>query len=340
MAEKFVCVRIQSMNGVNINQFQFEYDLTWMSFFQNADGRTYLRYGGREDHDPESHLNKESLLRVMRQALALHDDGSVQPDSRYEPVAASVRTPEDIPTMKAMMAKRKESCIHCHDVKIAQLRHLRDQGRLVKDLVFTYPSPSQLGIQLDPAVQYKVQKVDAESPAEVAGIRTGDLIRTIDGQRVLTLADMSRVLELTPKSGTLAVGIERDKETVATAIRLPDGWRKSDDPSWRSSTGVMGPSSGFWGVAANGDQRRQLGLTEDDLAIRVTFLWGPWIKESGLRNGDYVVAIDGQKTNMTIRQLQAYLHLNRNWGDKIDLVVCRDGKDVKLTMQFPDEPPN
>ncbi len=328
------------MNGVNINQFQFEYDLTWMAFFQDAAGRTYVRYGGREDHDAESHLNKESLLRVMRQALVLHQDGKVQPDNRYEPVAQSALTPEDIPTMKAMMAKRKESCIHCHDVKIAQLRHLRDLGQVDKDMVFTYPSPSQLGIQLDPATHYHVQRVDPQSPAEAAGIRAGDLIRTIDGQRVLTLADMSRVLELAPKTGTLAMSIERDMQTISTSIRLPDGWRKSDDPSWRSSTGVMGPSSGFWGVTISNELRRQLGLTENDLAIRITYLNAPWLKETGLRNGDYLVSIDGQKSNMTIRQLQVYLHLNRNWGDKIELVVRRDGKEVNLSIQFPNEPPN
>ena len=56
LADRFVNVRVQSMNGVNLNQFQFEYDLTWMAFFQNAEGRTYTRYGRREDHDAESHL--------------------------------------------------------------------------------------------------------------------------------------------------------------------------------------------------------------------------------------------------------------------------------------------
>lgn len=328
------------MNGVNINQFQFEYDLTWMAFFQNAEGRTYARYGGREDHDPESHLNKESLLRVMRHTLALHRGGRAQPVNRYEPAADSVRVPEDIPTMQAMMAERKESCIHCHDVKVAELRHARDLGQVEKDAVFTYPSPSQLGMRIDAAAQDLVQQVDSKSPAEAAGIRAGDLIRTLDGQRVLTFADMSRVLELAPRTGTLAVGIERDKQSLSKTVRLPEGWRKSNDPSWRSSTGVMGPSSGFWGVVASDDQRRELGRTEDELAIRVTFLWGPWIKETGLRIGDYVVSIDGRTSNMTIRQLQAYLHLNHNWGDKVELVVRRDGKDLKMSMQFPKEPPD
>jgi len=328
------------MNGVNIKQFQFEYDLTWMAFFQNADGRTYVRYGGREDHDAESHLNKQSLLRVMRQALYLHKENGVQPESRYEPVAKTVSTPEDIPTMKKMMAKRKESCIHCHDVKMAHFRHLRDLGKLEKEMVYTYPSPSQLGIQLDPDVQYKVKHVDPDSPAKTAGVKEGDLIRGIDGQRVLTLADMSRVLELAPKTGTLEFSVERDKSTLSTTLNLPAGWRKSKDPSWRQSTGLLGPSSGFWGAKADANQRKQLGLGEDDLAVRVTFIWADWTKQSGIRNGDYVVAIDGQMTDMTIRQLQAYLHLNRNWGDRIDLVIRRGDKEMNLSMQFPDESPN
>lgn len=328
------------MNGVNLNQFQFEYDLTWMAFFQDASGRTYTRYGGREDHDPESHLNKQSLLRVMRQALALHRDGTVQPDSRYEPVAVAVQTPEEIPTMKAMMARRKEKCIHCHDVKVAQLSHLRELGQLRKDMVFTYPAPSQLGMEIDSEVQNRVRSVEPNSPAMAANIRAGDLIHSIDGHRVLTFADVTRVLELAPNAGSLNLSMQRDGQRLSATLSLPDGWRQSDDPSWRSSTGVMGPSSGFWGVAANRDQRRQLGVTENDLALRVTFLWAPWIKATGLRNGDFILSINGRKTNMTIRQLQAYLHLNCNWGDRIDLLVRRDGTNIVIPVQFPDERPD
>lgn len=340
MAEKFVCVRIQSMNGVNLNQFQFEYDLTWMAFFQNAEGRTYIRYGGREDHDAESHLNKNSLMRVMRQVLSLHGDDDVQPESRYEPVAKSVRTPEDIPTMKAMMAKRKNSCIHCHDVKLAQLRHLGDLGKLEKDMVFTYPPPSQLGLQLDPEIQNKVRRVDSETPAKAAGIRAGDLIRTIEGHRVATLADMSRVLELAPKTGTISVGIERGKKNISTKVRLTRGWKKTNDPSWRQSTGVVGPNVGFWGIGANRKQRKNLGVDDDAMAIRISYIHKPWSRRSGLKLNDYLLSIDGVKSNINIRQMHAYIHLNRNWGDKVDLVVRRGGKDMKLSIQLPDKPPN
>lgn len=340
MAKKFVCVRIQSMNGVNLNQFQFEYDLTWMSFFQNASGRTYARYGGREDHDAESHLNKASLLRVMKQVQALHQEGNVQPANRFEPIPKSVRTPEDIPPMKAMLSKRKVSCIHCHDVKGAQLRHLDNLGKLDKNLVFTYPAPSRLGIHLDPDVQNRVKLVDPKSPAAAAGIRAGDSVRTVAKQRVLTYADFSRVLELTPEEGTLAIDVERNKKTVATQVRLPAGWRKGDDPSWRSSTGMIGPSSGFWGKKADSKERQQIGVSDDGLALKINFIWGQWTRDAGMRQGDIVTSIDGKSPDMTIRQLQAYLHLNRDWGDKIEIEVRRVGEIRKLSMQLPKERPN
>ncbi|MCH7725636.1 MAG: PDZ domain-containing protein [Planctomycetes bacterium] len=328
------------MNGVNLNQFQFEYDLTWMAFFQNAEGRTYTRYGGREDHDAESHLNKKSLLRVMRQVLILHEDQRVQPDNRYEPIAKSLRTPEDIPPMKRMLSKRKEKCIHCHDVKAAGLRHDRELDQLDKNLVFTYPSPSRLGIRLDPEIQFKVRIVEENSPAKIAGIRAGDLIRTIDRQRVLTFADATRVLELAPETGKLQFDLERGGKTVAASLQLPKGWRKNDDPSWRSTTGSVGPLSGIWGKRANQQQRKQLGLNADTLAMRVTYIWAPWARKAGIKFGDTIVSVDGYKADMTIRQFQAYLHLNRNWGDKISVVVRRGRQDVKLTFQFPDKPPN
>jgi len=340
MSRRFVNVRIQSMNGLNLNQFPFEYDLTWMSFFQNAAGKTYTRYGGREDHDAESHLNKASLLRVMRQVLELHEKESVQPDNRYEPIAKSVHTPEDIPPMKKMMSKRKVSCIHCHDVKSAKLRHHRELGQLDKAMVFTYPSPSRLGVHLDGNTQNKVQSVEDGSPARIAGIRAGDLIRTIDGQRVLTFADATRVLELAPQTGELRFGLERNNRPASVTVKLAPGWRKNKDPSWRSTTGAVGPLSGIWGMRANPLQRKQLNVAADALALRVSYIWAPWARESGIKLGDTIVSLDGYEADMTIRQFQAYLHLNRDWGDKISVTVRRGGNEVKLAIQFPDSPPD
>ena len=57
------------MNGIDLKLFRFDGDLTWMSFFMDAEDRFYTRYGGRSDTHAESYLSKPSLVRVMQQVL-------------------------------------------------------------------------------------------------------------------------------------------------------------------------------------------------------------------------------------------------------------------------------
>jgi hypothetical protein len=332
-------VRIQSMNGVNINLFQFERDLTWMAFFMDAQDQFYARYGGREDNSPESHLTQASLIRTMREVLALHRAGRPQ-TSRYEPRPAPARFPEEIPTMTALMAPRKENrCIHCHDVKVAELKHLQQLGRFSRDLVFTYPAPSALGLELDPDTQNRVRAVNGLSSADRAGLRAGDTILSADGQRILTFGDLSRVLELSPAQGTLPLEIEREGKTLRLTIELSGGWRRTQDPSWRESLHVAGPNSGFWGGKLLAEERRKLGLPEDKMAVRVTFIWGDFTRQAGLLKDDIVVKFDGMLRDMTINQLHAHLNLNRNYGDTIPLTVRRNGADKELILTLPTAPP-
>ena len=231
MAKEFVCVRVQSMNGMNIGLFKFEYDLTWMSFFMDTNDRFYTRYGGRDDSDAESHLTKASLLRVMRQVLDLHKAHDVQP-AESRTAATRARTPEDIPTMNPMISRRKDSkCIHCHDVKVASLRHLQAESKFRRDMVFTYPTPANLGILIDPDEQNRVASVTAGSAAANAGVRRGDVVRTANKRRILTFADFSRVLETTPSQATLPLELQRGTQTVNSSLRLSGDWRKTADPS-------------------------------------------------------------------------------------------------------------
>ncbi len=66
-----------------------------------------------------------------------------------------------------------------------------------------------------------VSGVTADSPAAKAGIKAGDVITSIDGDRVRGYDDL--VSELRDKTGEVAVGIVRDKQesTVKTTIEPP-----------------------------------------------------------------------------------------------------------------------
>lgn len=339
LAKEFVRVRMQSMNGVNINLFQFERDLTWMAFFMDGRDRFYARYGGREDEEAESHLTKESLVRTMKKVLELHRRGEVQ-KSRYEPRPKPERTPEQIPTMKAMMAKRKDSkCIHCHDVKVAELKDLQQKGRFTRDLVFTYPAPSAIGIDLDTEIQNSVRSVTPGSPANRAGVQAGDVLLSADGQRILTFADLTRVLEMTPAESKLPLKIKRGNETIGPTLKLSGNWRRTKDPSWRESLHVAGPNGGFWGQKLSEEERENAGLPNDKMAVLVTHIWGDHTRRAGIKNDDIVVKFDGITKDMTIAQLHAHLNLNRNYGDAIALTIRRKGKEHDLILTLPKEPP-
>ncbi len=339
LAKKFVCVRVQSMNGVNINLFQFEYDLTFMAFFMDAAENVYARYGGRDDFDAEGELTKESLVRVMEQVLQLHHSGQA-PSSRYNPTGKPVRTPEDIPPINAMLAKRQESkCIHCHDVKVAELRHLQSLDRFSREMVFTYPMPSAVGLAMDSHQQNRVRRVETDSVAARAGLRENDVIVAADGHRVLTQADLARVFELTPTEARLPLAVDRDGQAVQATLQLTGGWRRGHEPAWRESLHVAGPNAGFWGQKLSDDQRAKFGLTAGTMAVEVTFIWGDYTTQSGLRVGDVVVSLDGQRQDWRINQLHAHLNLHREYGDTVPLVVLRDGDERELSMKLPSEPP-
>jgi serine protease Do len=237
-----------------------------------------------------------------------------------------------------MLARRQEKCIHCHDVKVAELRHRQQRGAFTRDAIFTYPMPSAVGLELDPDEQDRVQAVRPGSPAREAGVRAGDRLRAVSGEPVLTAADIARVLERTPDRAGLPLELLRDGRTVPATLHLSGAWRRTEDPSWRASVHVAGPGPGFWAVPLNDAQRRPLGIPAGALALRVTFLFPghPTPPRAGLRLGDVLVEVDGLRRPMTTRQLHAHCQMNHEYGDSLPAVVLRDGREVRLTLELPD----
>ena len=328
------------MNGVDLKLFRFDGDLTWMSFFMDAQDRFYTRYGGRGDGHAESYLGKESLVRVMQQVLLLHKTRQSLPLGRWS-AGAPFATPEVIPPMQKMLARRKVKCIHCHDVKNAQLRHLQDQGKFQKSFVFTYPDPKRIGVQSEPRSQDIVARVIPGSPAARADVRRGDRILKVAGQRVLTMADFSQVLEGVPERTQLAMQLARQGKIVDATLPLSGNWKTQGDPWWRPSTEVAGPNAGFWAVELNESQKRKAGLQQDSLALRVTFLFPkhPTPRSSDVRLGDVLVELDGKRVQMNTRQLHSHLQMNRNYGDRVPITVLRKGAEKELVLRLRSKPP-
>jgi S1-C subfamily serine protease len=207
-------------------------------------------------------------------------------------------------------------------------------------MIFTYPMPSVLGIDVNPDEQTRVRAIKPQSPAARAGLRAGDVLVSVDGQRILSAADFARVLELTSPKATLPVAWQRDRMLMQASLDLSGDWKKSPEPSWRSSLYVAGPNAGFWGEELTPEAKRTLGLSMNQLALRTTFFFGGQQApiQAGLKRNDVIIEVDGKRERLGIRQFHAYCQMNHDEGDNLSMTVLRDGKTLKLTMRFPEVP--
>src|SRR5438067_12657941 len=87
VADKFVRVRLTRIDDVDLNLFDFDYDLTFMVFFLNAEGKVYARYGGRDAEGPDKRQSLEGLRYTMESVLRMHGraEKSFAPKARTAP---------------------------------------------------------------------------------------------------------------------------------------------------------------------------------------------------------------------------------------------------------------
>jgi hypothetical protein len=330
MSSKFVFLRIQRMNAVNLNLFQFDYDLTWMGFCMSADGRIYCRYGGRDPQSTESRLSKEGLLYAMNEALRLHKEAA---DRKLPaPALPKLKTPENLGMFKNV---KPTVCIHCHLVNEginfdARSSPLKKEQR--QESFYAYPLPENIGIQPDLVRGHIIKDVSAGSPADKAGLKKGDLLRRVSGQPVVTAFDVQFGLNQVGPDNKLAISVERNGTTRDMVIDLPPRWRVWDT-SWRKSLHHAQPNLGFGGVDLTAKERAQLKLPATGLAYRVNFIspYGVMRRLGVLKRDDVIVAIDSKKTLPYVNVL-GYFALEHKPGDKVELTVLRDGKEEKLTF--------
>jgi S1-C subfamily serine protease len=202
-----------------------------------------------------------------------------------------------------------------------------------EDLMRPYPKPDRLGLKLDLEERATVKSVAEDSAAAKAGFRAGDRLTSLDGQPLLSVADVQWVLQHAKTPSDLAAVVERGGKPEKLSLHLDPDWRKGEDITWRTSTGAIRP---FGWEEASAAQREALGVAPDALCVRVRGFpkVGPG-QRAGLVVGDFVVEIDGSPKAISENRWYDLLWQERARGEAVSLVVIRGGKRVKLTLAAP-----
>ena len=316
-------VRLPQLEGIDLNRFQFDYDLTMMVFFLGPDGQVYGRYGGRDGEDPEARLSLAGLRYAMQAALRTHER------SEKTPVAKIVERPKFI---RDLVGGRRD-CVHCHQINEMQHAALKRQGRWTRDHLWRYPLPDNLGIVLKIDQGDVVERVTRDSPAAKIGIRPGDVIERLAGHPIHSLADAQFALDGAPKSGTLEVVWRHQSKTHRGQLTLSEGWRRTD-LSWRRSLQWVVPSARLNGRDLKPQERTSRGLTAKQLAFWEGYPISKEAKAAGVREGDIILGFDGKKLDMTAYQFLSYVRAKYLVDDQVTVDVLRDNKRLKLSMKL------
>ncbi len=314
------------MRGVNLELFDFDYDLTWMAFFLSSDGRVLGRYGGRGADSAEGRVSLAGLRYAMAAALEAHQRGAGTPPR----LTKGPRTAEQFPAAARLP---QTACIRCHQVYDLRRESLQMAGRWSLDELWVYPPPENVGLTLEVDRGDVVARVAPDSAAARLGLAKGDRLLTVGGRPVASYGDVQHALHKAPAKGRLAVrwrhgGVERAGE-----LALAEGWRKSD-VSWRWSLRGVEPSPWVQGDDLGPEEKKELGLPPKRLAFRQ----GPFVsapaRQAGIRQNDVILGIDGKQLEMTERQFALYFRLNCKLGDRVTYNVLRRGRRLDVPLRL------
>jgi len=227
------------------------------------------------------------------------------------------------------------TCVHCHDVHAAQLADSRAAGKPVPlDLLWPFPMPDALGLRLDPEERASVRSVASGSAAEKAGFKAGDELLRLEGQPLVSIADVQWVLHHARDGASLAAVVKRGAREETLSLPLSAGWRRGGDTSWRMATSVFFRPD-LQAAPVSAEDRKALGLTPDAIALRISRL-GTALEHAGFRVDDVIVGVGERRSGIdSLSQILEHVGLNTRPGEKLPIVVRRDGKELRLEIPLP-----
>ncbi len=328
------------MNDLDLAQHQFDFDLTWAALFLHSDGTVFARYGSRTKEGPMAINSVAGLTKTMERVLEEHSRYPKNRDffAAKKGPSPKVRLVKEIPSkrIRKILARKpgREQCIHCHNVYDAFHDVALDAGTYDPRKLWKYPLPDSVGVVLERTGGRRVERVVPDSAAARAGIRPGDELDTLGGQKILSFADVQFVLHHLPVKTELPATLKRDGGTIAATLALSGKWREGN-LSWRGSMYGMPPSPGLWVQAFKPDAKKERGIAANQLALNVRGIFGSAVRRSGLKKGDVIVGYDGHTEHRSEGEFHAYLRLNHyRPGSVLRLDVLRKGERRSVTVKF------
>lgn len=349
LMDQFVTVRVINANALDMSLFQFDYDLSFSTLFFNGDGTIYGRFGSWE-HQKDSELQTlTSYKQAMEAALKLHagypGNKAALAGKQGKPIA--YEKPVEMPALKDRFDLELEwnspqlvkSCVHCHHIGDSIRESYRDKRQAIPDQwIYPFPAPETVGLTFSNDDYRKIEAIEKGSPADGLGLQPGDQVVALDGQPLISVADVSWALHNAPDAGSIPVEVARDDRTATVTLPLPAGWRRESYIGRRVGSWPM-RAMAFGGMKLEEltpEQREERGIAADVMALEALHV-GKFNKhgaarKEGFREGDLLIEVDGDRTAKSESKLIGDLIREHKPGEKVPAKVLRGGKTVELKI--------
>ena len=350
---QFVTVRLTDAAEIDLRIFPVEgyadLDLSWWGWFLSPEGRVYGVFGGRDHVSDATRISKSALIGSLLRVLTHHYDPR-RPrwdiDGSAPDLSGVPKSPRQLPGYKGWLrgsheGGQKQACIHCHQVNDILREPAVAAKTFDKQRDFdVWPLPENVGVTLDRDDGLRITSVAAESAADKAGLKPGDVLGAAGGRRLFSQADFRGVLHRGPRrAGEIEVWWRRGAEVTSAKLAVSDGWRKTI-LDWRMSVsqGIVGGDPGFFPLAVKTQRREQFNIAADKIAVEP--FMGPKPNgaayDAGVRQSQVVTAVNGETSNMAGRAFLVWFIQRFDPGDHVTLTVM-DGPDKRhnVTYQLP-----
>jgi hypothetical protein len=316
-------VRVEDIQQVDLNVFQFDYDLTMMIFFLGPDQQVYGRYGGRDARGPDRRQSLAGLRYAIRAALSRHEAGQAPLETARPPL-----------TVRDLAPGRRGGCVHCHQVNEMSRARDRAAGNWSLKRVWRYPLPDNLGLLLDVDQGDVVKSVFANSAAETAGLQPGDRVERLHNQPVHSLGDAQFALDRAPESGPIDIEWTRNGQPFRGQLAAAPGWRRGDI-RWRRSLVDFIASARLSGSDLTAAEKQELGLDPDRLAFRQKPSVPPQARQAGIEAGDIILGFEDMPVDMNAYAFQRYVQRHYVVGEQVTVNLIRAGlyRQIRMTLK-------
>ena len=347
-------VRVVQGNGMDLSLFQFDYDLTFAVFFMNADKTIYGRFGTRAEYENAAKdISIDGFKLALEGALALHErypenKAALAAKTGPEPLK---KTPEAFPALLQYTATLNfnqsvdRQCIHCHQIGEAQREiHWYDRKSIPDEVLYPFPMPDVLGLHFSPKHRAKISKIVSGSSAEQDGFRRADEILTLNGQPIISVADVQWVLHRASENTTLPATVDRHGKEINLTLTLNPGWRKGSNISWRTTTGELRlvALGGMVLQDLSDTERQRKGIGKTEMALNVKTVSRRSRRSSsetnaqkaGIRRGDIVVGYGDRTDRLTESGIIAYVLQDKPQAQTLPVKLLRNGERVEVELSL------